>query len=413
MTLDMLRRPSFALAFLLVAMPLAACSGNTSSTATAGDSGVGADGATSDPCPPCLDDSTCGAGACVQLGVDSYCAPRCDTTSCSADRTCTDADDVSGAKVRACVPLGDVCGAPVGPDAGGDGATADAPSLGDAAAPTGSVDKSGGKVSRLVFATVGDTRPAMIGLTSSYPTATITKIFTRMAALTPQPQFAVSSGDYMFAIPGTQEGAAQLDLYLGARAAFPNVLFAAMGNHECTGLTSSNCPPPTTNTNYGAFMSKLLGPIGRTVPWYSIRVDAIDGRWTSKFVFVAPNAWSTTQQTWLTKAMQEPTTYTFVVRHEPADATTAPGTTPSQTIIDANPYTLLIVGHTHTYAHPSQREVLFGNGGAPITGSAAYGFGLFTMRDDGAIVVDMINADTGAPDLGFRFAVKADGSLTP
>ncbi len=386
----------------------------------ASETAPGDDAAQAEPCPPCVDDGSCGGGVCVQLGVDSYCAPRCDSTACAADRACVDADDASGAKVRACVPRGDVCGAPIGP--GPDGGAPDAvladtgPSTydaGDAGTPTGSVTKTGGKVSRLVFAAAGDTRPAIVGDTKGYPTATIQKIYTRMAGLVPQPQFAVSTGDYMFAIPGTTQGAAQLDLYLGARAKFPGVLFPSMGNHECTGATTSNCAPPSTNTNYGAFGARLLAPIGRTLPWYSFRVDATDGSWTSKFVVIAPNAWNAEQESWLTSAMKEPTTYTFVVRHEPAAANTAPGTTPSQTIVDANPYTLLIVGHTHTYARKSTREVIFGNGGAPITGTARFGFGLFTMRADGAIQVDMIDADSGAPDLGFRFAVKADGSAAP
>jgi hypothetical protein len=409
------------------------CSGSNVTTtdtpqdAAGGDGALGsadaadaADGASGDPCPPCIDDTSCGAGVCVQLGVDSYCAPRCDTTTCAADRACVDADDTSGAKVRACVPRGDVCGAPIGPgtpdggvpDALVDTGNGDTGSI-DAGTPTGSVTKTGGKVSRLVFAAAGDTRPAIIGDTKNYPSATIQKIYTRIAGLSPQPQFAVSTGDYMFAIPGTTQGAAQLDLYLAARAKYPGVLFPALGNHECTGATTSNCPPPSTNTNYGAFTSKLLAPIGRTLPWYSFHVDALDGSWTAKFVMVAPNAWNTEQETWLSSVMKEPTTYTFVVRHEPAAANTAPGTTPSQTILDANPYTLLIVGHTHTYARKSTREVIFGNGGAPITGTAHFGFGLFTMRADGAIQVDMIDADTGAPDLGFRFAVKADGTAAP
>jgi hypothetical protein len=406
------------------------CSGSnvatTPTTADAADANPTSDAADEttpgDPCPPCVDDSSCGGGFCVQLGVDSYCAPSCSTAACAADRACLDADDTSGTKVRACVPRGDVCGAPVGPG-GQDSGVADtlvADAIGDtgsttadAGTPTGSVSQAGGKVSRLVFAAAGDTRPAIIGDTKNYPSATIQKIYTRIAGLTPQPQFAVSTGDYMFAIPGTTQGASQLDLYLAARAKFPGVLFPALGNHECTGATTSNCPPPSTNTNYGAFTSKLLAPIGRTLPWYSFRVDAIDGSWTAKFVMVAPNAWNAEQASWLSTTMKEPTTYTFVVRHEPAAANTAPGTTPSQTILDANPYTLLIVGHTHTYARKSTREVIFGNGGAPITGTAHFGFGLFTMRADHAIQVDMIDADTGAPDLAFRFAVKADGSAAP
>ena len=50
----------------------------------------------------------------------------------------------------------------------------------------------------------------------------------------------------------------------------------------------------------------------------------------------------------------------------------------------------LIVGHSHTYGHytsPYPREVLIGNGGAPLTSTTKdYGFGLFKQRSDGAIL---------------------------
>ncbi len=72
--------------------------------------------------------------------------------------------------------------------------------------------------------------------------------------------------------------------------------------------------------------------------------------------------------------MAQKTTYTFVVRHEPPDASpAAPGQSPSETIISGYPYTLEIVGHSHTYGHyktPYPREVIIGNGGAPLTSSS-------------------------------------------
>ena len=78
-----------------------------------------------------------------------------------------------------------------------------------------------------------------------------------------------------------------------------------------------------------------------------------------------------------------------------------------------HPYTLAIVGHTHTYEHFSGREVIIGNGGAPLTGSKNYGFGVFGQRADGAIQVDMLDYSTGLADTRFRFAVKPDGSPAP
>jgi predicted phosphodiesterase len=111
--------------------------------------------------------------------------------------------------------------------------------------------------------------------------------------------------------------------------------------------------------------------------------------------------------------MAQKTTYTFVVRHESSYATEAPGVSPSDAILASNPYTLLIVGHSHTYEHRSQQEVLFGNGGAPLSGfSVNYGYGVFSQRQDGAIVVDAMDYQTNKPDSNFHFVVKPDGSAT-
>ncbi len=277
---------------------------------------------------------------------------------------------------------------------------------------TGTVGNSGGSVSRLLFAVVGDTRPATNDATSSYPTAIITKIWQDVAGLKVVPTFAVATGDYMFASPSGSQGAAQLDLYLQARAAFPNPVFATMGNHECTGMTASNCGPGTTNgstSNYTAFLGKMLGPIGQTKPYYELHVQAADSSWTAKFLFVAANAWTSAQATWLDAAMAQKTTYTFVVRHEPASATTAPGVSPSEAIMAKYPYTLALVGHTHTYSHRG-KQVIIGNGGAPLTGSGDYGFGVVSQRADGSLAVDVIGYQSGLADAAFHFAVNADGS---
>jgi hypothetical protein len=280
----------------------------------------------------------------------------------------------------------------------------------------GTVGASGGSVSRLYFAVVGDTRPASEDDTSAYPTSIITQIYEHIDALSPKPTFAVATGDYQFAAPSGAEGATQLDLYLGARAKYSGQLFPAMGNHECTGLTASNCgsgnPDGVTN-NYTSFLSKLLGPINQTNPYYEIDVNAPDGSWTSKFLFIAANAWTQAQATWLDMAMSRATTYTFVVRHEAASVTSPPGVTPSENIFLNHPYTLAIVGHNHTYAHSGPREVTVGNGGAPLTGSKDYGFGVISQRDDGTIAVDMIDYASGLADPNFHFAVKADGSAAP
>jgi hypothetical protein len=426
------------------------------------------DAASQSSCPPCATDQDCEGGTCAQLGGDSYCAPLCPKgNECDSDRACIEASSVSGRQVSVCVPRNDVCsqvaeddaGAPpvsdhcgtlVGPkvsaactscsgksdcqangcfggwwcDTGTKkcqappstcGATAGEPL--DAGPPvTGNVTATGGTLSRLLFAVVGDTRPASIDDTAGYPRAIISKIYSDIQAFEPRPPFTIATGDYIFASLNRTESAAQFDAYLEARNQFSGVNFPAMGNHECTGYTNSNCGPGTSNgtpDNYKKFMEKMLGPIEKSDPYYSIDVKASDASWTAKFVFIAPNAWTSTQETWLESALGKDTTYTFIVRHEGMKADTAPGVTPSEQIMARHPYTLAIVGHTHTYEHFSGREVIVGNGGAPITGSKSYGFGVFHQRTDGAIQVDMVDYSTGKSDTRFRFAVKPDGSPTP
>jgi Calcineurin-like phosphoesterase len=326
----------------------------------------------------------------------------CQTNGCFGGWWCDSATDKCHAPPTGCSA------------SGGDAGTTPPPPIDAGPVPTGSVSAAGGKVSSLFFAIVGDSRPPLDNDTSAYPTAIVTSIYKQISTLSPQ--FVVSTGDYMFASPSSGQSSAQLDLYLSARKAYAGVLFPGFGNHECTGQTTSNCGPSGTDgltTNYNDFVSKMLTPIGQSKPYYSIRVDSSAGSWTAKFVFVAANAWDSAQSSWLDTTLATPTTYTFVIRHEPAAATTAPGTSPSEAIMRKYPYTLAITGHTHLYAYHSPKEVVFGNGGAPLTGSGGYGFGVVTQRADGAIQVAEHDYATGAIDSSFTFALKADGTPTP
>jgi hypothetical protein len=263
----------------------------------------------------------------------------------------------------------------------------------------GAVGPDGGTVSVLRFAVVGDTRPPVDNDTKGYPSAVISQIWSDIEARSPRPDFAVSTGDYMFASPSSGQAAPQLDLYLKARSAFSGVQFPAFGNHECTGATTSNCGPQGADgltDNYNQFLAKMLGPIGKKAPYYAIAVNGTSG-WTAKFVFVAANAWDSAQATWLEQALSQPTTYTFVVRHESDSVTGVTGVTASKQIIDAHPYTLKIVGHAHTYQRlPSSHEVIVGNGGAPLAGSVNYGYVIGEQRSDGAIVFTAYDYSTNA-----------------
>jgi hypothetical protein len=281
----------------------------------------------------------------------------------------------------------------------------------------GHVGIMGGRVSKLYFVVIGDTRPPTVDDTSAYPRAIIDKIFQDVQSLDPLPPFGISTGDYMFASTGGGQAARQLNLYLHARAGYSGLMFPALGNHECTGATASNCGPGNADgvtDNYAQFSTKMLQPIGQARPYYSIRVDSSSGAWTAKFVFVAANAWDAVQASWLEAALAQTTTYTFIVRHEPSAARTAPGVIPGDQIILQHPYTLLIVGHSHTYARSGAKEVVIGNGGAPLTSSGVnYGFGLVQQRADNAIQVDVIDYETMLRDTTFTFAVDPDGTPAP
>lgn len=302
------------------------------------------------------------------------------------------------------------CGATTG--AGGGGSTG---AGGAGAGGGGTVGPAGGKLDVLRFAIVGDTRPPSVDDTAGYPKAIITKIWQDVQAESPRPPFAITTGDYVFAKPYGSQAAAQLDLYLAARAVYGGEAFPSLGNHECTGATASNCGQGNADgvtVNYSTFLSKMLAPLGVSKPYYAIHVDANDGSWTSKFVFVAANAWDSAQATWLANELAKPTTYTFVVRHEPSTATTAPGVSPSEAIIAKHPYTLKLCGHTHTFEYFSgEKQVIVGNGGAPLTGSVDYGYVVAAQRADGAIVFREHDYATNA--VTKTFAVKADGSVAP
>jgi hypothetical protein len=444
------------------------CGGSSATPATDAGAGAGSNPA----CPPCVTDPDCNGGVCAQLGSDSFCAPTCPVgNECAADRACMPVSTIAGDQVNACVAAaGDCAATTIGTDSGappptcpglaspttaapcssctgkpncqpngcfggwwcnvatsrcqspptncGGGGSGGPGGPFDGGAPvTAMVGPNGGTSSRLYFGIVGDTRPGGIDDTKGYPTAIIDKIYTDLEALSPRPPFVVGTGDYMFASASGTQSTPQLDLYLAARAKYSGTTFAAMGNHECTGATASNCGAGSANgvtNNYTAFLAKMLGPIGKTDPYYAIHVDATDGSWTSKTVFVAANAWSDAQAAWLEAELAKPTTYTFLVRHESHSVTQAPGVRPAEQIMAKYPYTLSFVGHTHTYEHFStSREVVIGNGGAPLTGSKNYGFAIAQQRPDQAIEVDMLDYATLAADTSFRFAVKADGSLAP
>jgi Calcineurin-like phosphoesterase len=275
---------------------------------------------------------------------------------------------------------------------------APAPDLG-----IGVVDPNAAKLSFGVF---GDVRPGSPGDTANYPTAVIANIFTIMQAR--GLQFAVGTGDYMFANTQTDVDA-QLALLASARANFAGPVYHAMGNHECDGATGSNCPNGDETPNVRAFVAQLT-PAGTAKAYY--RVDVATRHGKAKFLFIAPNAWTTEQSSWLAAQLADPTTYTFAIRHEPS-GTAAPGVDGSDHQLVMAPFSMLLLGHFHEYRRYDVQHVISGNGGAPVRAGETAGFGFLWIQelDDGNLSATEIDQTTGnAVD---TFQLTPNGSPVP
>jgi hypothetical protein len=231
-------------------------------------------------------------------------------------------------------------------------------------------------------------RPAEPDDTANYPTAIITSLFQQIAAQSPS--FVVGTGDYMFASNSTAVDG-QVPLLLAAETAFSGPIYHALGNHECTGATASNCPNGNETSNMRAFVSKLLPPNIQS-PYYRIDFDTRFGK--AKLVVIAANAWSDAQASWLDAQLADPTAYTFVVRHEAATIKETTGAAASEAIVAKYPLTLELLGHTHQYRKIDDRHVISGNAGAPLS-FGHYGFLLIDLLTNGNLSVSEIDQATG------------------
>jgi hypothetical protein len=253
----------------------------------------------------------------------------------------------------------------------------------------GTTINGGGGGALLKFAVMGDSRPPNQNDTSGYPSQILSRIFS--LAQSNGAQFVIGTGDYMFATEASAV-TAQVSLFKQAEASYSaGPIYLAMGNHECTGYTDSNCPTLDETPNVQAFM-KLL-PSGVTTPYYRVDIDTPMGK--AKFLFVAANAWSSTQDAWLKGQLAESTAYTFVIRHEPITDSTAPGVSPSESLIGNGHLTLELNGHTHEYRHVDSRHVISGNGGAPLSSSGNYGLLLIEQQASGDFTVNEIDEGSG------------------
>jgi hypothetical protein len=293
------------------------------------------------------------------------------------------------------------------------------------------------KIATLSFGMLGDTRPAS-STTGDYPQSVKNIIASAFTGLQTQGvPFVVGSGDYAYSSSAAGSALPQYTSYMTARKNFAGTYLPTMGNHECNGFTDSNCPVGSFTGMTQDYINTIVSPsTGQSSPYYSALYLAQAGSWSAKFVFVAANAWSSAQQSWLQSSLAVATTYTFIIRHEPANANTAPGTTPSESLVSpaysAGELTLSITGHTHlvqlpggtkpygdSYGSTEPYEMIVGIGGAPLDAGSYYGYGVATRRaSDGAIVVQMYESanSSGTPivpnvaDTSFRFAVNPNGS---
>jgi hypothetical protein len=383
--------------------PTGTGAGATTTTTTAATTSSGS--------PDTCTHSPCSNGAALLSGCDP-----CATAVCAGDSYCCSKSWDAECVTEAMSTCGASCaGSTAAATSSSTGASSSSGTTSSGA--PGTIGPSGGSLAELNFAVVGDTRPPNEDDTAGYPTSIITSIFKNVAAA--KPAFAITTGDYMFAspthTPGTQS--TQMGYYMSARNQFPNVVFPVMGNHECDGATADNCAPCSACSNVGGtcvgavcetpnfktWSSAMLAPINQTNPYYSININSTSGAWTSKFVFVACNMWTSAQATWLDSVLSTPTTYTFVVRHQPPGTATSPCVTASpsaDSITTSHPFTLIIAGHTHEYAYySSEKLVVAGNGGAPLTGSGNYGY--LIAKQSGSSIVFTEYDYTGAQQTSF------------
>ena len=293
-------------------------------------------------------------------------------------------------------------------------ACAPGPSTGGAdAGGGGSGGGSGGSAaSDLVFAVVGDTRPPSDDDTANYPTEIIGTIYQDIASETPRPQFAISTGDYQFAsTTGSDAAAPQLGKYMAARAAFSGPLYPAMGNHECTGSTDSNCGtgnPDGMTKNLTAFLSMMVAPIGQTQPYY-----AEDDRRRRR----GPRSSWSSRATRGTRRRRRGSTRSSRSRRRTRSwcVTRARRTCRRRSARRARrpstqyPLTLLVVGHTHEYRHEKyDKELINGIGGAPLTSGTNYGYTIVSRNSDGTLTVTTYDYKTHATI--DAFSITADGA---
>jgi hypothetical protein len=138
-------------------------------------------------------------------------------------------------------------------------------------------------------------------------------------------------------------------------------------------VSSGNCAGNLTQ-QATAFQSLFLTPLGKSELFYTLGFTDPGHTWSAKMIFAACNFWDSTQENWLKEQLAQPTTYTLIARHQPLGSDGPCNAQMDPMIRDAG-YDVMLVGHTHTVAFsPANAQLIEGVGGAPISGTANYGF---------------------------------------
>jgi hypothetical protein len=292
------------------------------------------------------------------------------------------------------------------PDSGGtlpDGGGPDAGNS-DAGLPgRGGVSLDGGTVDRLYFSLTGDSRPPIcdlffVGKGYDYPTANVTKLAQQMEAR--QTQFSLDLGDHQFVcVGGLTEAQTQIAAYMSAISNYKAPFFMSMGNHECVfalGGTIDDCGANNpSDPAFTAFMA-ALAPISPK-PYYFVDIHTSMG--LARFVFVADDAWDSTESTWLSGVLTEADTlaqYTIVSHHHPVSQTG--GNYPAiWSMIKSHKYALHLTAHQHLYSHDtaddaSGRSVIVGTGGS--SDETMLGYATVEQGVDGRLYFTMYDAAT-------------------
>src|SRR5262249_48995725 len=153
----------------------------------------------------------------------------------------------------------------------------------------------------------GDVRPANPNDTASYPDTILSAIFAGMQAQ--GLGLAIDAGDHCFQ-SSTSSGSYCHDQFVNhfmadLNANYSGRMIPTMGNHEGCGTdaaTTGNCTSWTSGLVHDFLVDIVQPTTGQSSsPFYSV---VVYGPWgTAKFVFVAANAWTSAQSTWVTNTL--------------------------------------------------------------------------------------------------------------